>query len=344
MNDIREQAAHWSDVLRHRGGQPQLRAAFEQWRDASPAHAEAFASIDGVHRSLRATRDSDAMRAVERETLALIARRARHRRIGGMALAASVMLAVASAWLMPQTLREDLRYLPLHARYAFMGEVLHRTGVGEQREVALADGSRLTLNTGSRVVVAYRDQRRQLRLLDGQALFEVAPDATRPFVVTAGERSITALGTVFDVRYSSNQLAVTLLEGRVVVDDVESAGIESEAVGSTEARVLAPGEQLLAVKAGAASHEQVHTPDLNRTVAWRGGQLIFRDDRLGDAIAEINRYSHRQLRLADPALAQLRVSGIVNVGQTDVFIETMTRYYPVRIQRADRREVVLVGR
>lgn len=344
MNDIREQAAHWSDVLRHRGGQPQLRAAFEQWRDENPAHAEAFASIDGVHRSLRSVRGTEAMRAVERETLALIAGRARRRRMGGMALAASLMVAVAAVWLMPQTLRTDLRYLPLHARYALAGETLHRTGVGEQREIPLADGSRLTLNTDSRVVVAYRDDRRQLRLLDGQALFEVAPDATRPFVVTAGERSITALGTVFDVRYSSHRLAVTLLEGRVQVEDAASAEIHAGDMHHAEPRVLAPGEQLLAVKAGPASHEQVHTPDLNRTVAWRGGQLIFRDDRLVDAIAEINRYSHRQLRLADPALAQLRVSGIVNVGQTDVFIETMTRYYPVRIQHADRREVVLVGR
>lgn len=348
---IRDRAAHWSDVLRHRGGQPQLRDAFEQWRDEDPAHADAFARVDGVHRLLRAARDSDEMRRVEQETLALVGRRRSQRRRGYIAAAAACLVAtVVAVALLPQGLRDDLRHLPAHARYALAGEHLHRTGVGEQRRLILADGSVLTLNTDSRVVVGYGDAQRRLRLLGGQALFEVAHDPTRPFVVTAGGRSIRALGTVFDVRYSQDRLAVTLLEGRVAVDEVEAAGAHPSPppAGAAQAgsHVLEPGEQLLAMPArpGRAGHEEIRSADLSRAVAWRSGQLIFRDDRLVDVIAEINRYSHQQLRLADPALAQLRISGIVNVGQTDVFIETMTRYYPVRIQRADRQEVVLAAR
>jgi transmembrane sensor len=339
---IHDEAAEWSDRLRHRGGQPGLREAFERWRAQSPAHADAFASIDAVNRLGRAARDSDAMAELEAETMARIAAGGRtDGRRRSWAIAAGLAVGAVAGLFSVQDQWGEWRHLPEQARYALVGDTVYRTAVGEQRRITLDDGTVLTLNTGSRVAVQYRERRRSVVLLDGQALFEVAHDKTRPFVVTAGERTVTALGTAFDVRLSREKLEVVLIEGSVAVEP-GTADVAPQALAA-ERIVLIPGERLT-VAAAEPQRPVVRKADVQRAVSWKQGQLIFRNDRLADAVEEVNRYSKRQIVLTDEALGALRISGIVNTGKTEVFVETMTSYYPVRIAEASDERVVLAPR
>ena len=207
------------------------------------------------------------------------------------------------------------------------------TGVGEQRTVRLADGSIVALNTASVVEVAYRPGRRDIRLLQGQALFEVAHNPQRPFVVTAGDRVVTALGTRFDVRLDARAVKVVLVEGRVKVEPLRPAGIERviPALGRAtldagEALVADPGEGI-----------EIATADTEQATSWRRGQVIFRDDTIAAAVSEMNRYSDTQLVIDDPRIGELKISGVFGVTRDENFLAALTSFYPVEaVQRSPR--------
>lgn len=338
---IDDRAAEWSDVLRHRGGDPALRGAFEAWCAADPANAAAFARIDTAHRLARSTRGSARTRVLLRQTHARIAaRRQRRQRYTAIAAGLAAAALIATSLIAPHRITG----LTEQVRYALAGERLLQTGIGERRRARLADGSTLTLNTASRAVVAYRDGQREVRLLSGQALFEVARDPERPFVVIAGERSVTALGTTFDVRRRDDTLDVLLIEGRVAIRDVAPlrpapgpAASAPSALPLNEPVVLAPGQRLHI----SGQTQRIEQADVARATSWRQGHLIFHGDRLEQVLAEVNRYRSKPLRLTDPALGDLRISGVVNTDATHVFVETITTYYPLRVVSDDRRGLLL---
>lgn len=195
----------------------------------------------------------------------------------------------------------------------------YATAIGEQREIRLADGSVVTLNTASRMEADLAPDARLVRLMEGQALFEVAPGEA-PFTVEAGASRTTALGTVFDVRLNPDGFAVTLIEGRVAVGQG----------GEDEGHVLSPGQQL------AVSSEGLSISDIDPglAVAWQSGMLPFRDVTLAEAIAELNRYSAVQLVVTDPGLAEERLSGVFPAGKPEVFAETLAQFLPIEIERS----------
>ncbi|MDP3459504.1 MAG: FecR domain-containing protein, partial [Hyphomonas sp.] len=190
------------------------------------------------------------------------------------------------------------------------------TIIGEQREVMLADGSSVTLNTGTRLEVVLTAEERFVRLEEGQALFEVA-SAEAPFVVEAGGRRTTALGTRFDVYLMPDGIAVTLVEGSVRVD---GAG----------GRVLEPGQQLRV----SGAEVSVLDVDTDAVTGWQAGMVQFRDVPLAEAIAELNRYSNVKLRVEDPQLAAERLSGVFTAGDQELFLESLALYLPVETVRS----------
>lgn len=340
------QAAMWSDVLRDGDAPDAVRRAFVSWRDARPEHAMAFEAIDRTHRLFRAAGNSHAPLAVETEIVARIAARRRHRRQGLLGVAASLVALVIGGYAVTGGSWQELLYLKDRALYAMKGDALYRTAIGERLVVALNDGSVLTLNTDSRAVVQYRNRLRGVLLEQGQALFEVAKNPDQPFVVTAGGRKVTALGTAFDVRLSPQRLQVTLLEGRVAVEPAEPVAVLEVQTSRTE---LAPGEQFLLA---AADREGTVVPvaplvrkaDTKRTTSWRVGQVVFANDPLLDAVAEINRYARRRVVLADDSLGDLRVSGAFNTNNTMVFVNMLTLHFPIRIVESGEDQIVLAYR
>jgi transmembrane sensor len=203
----------------------------------------------------------------------------------------------------------------------WFGAGAYNTGVGEQQTVALEDGSRMSLNTSTRVRVELSATQRAVTVEDGEALFEVAKDARRPFVVRVGGSEVTALGTVFSVRLggqgaqADGALTVALIEGSV---SVRSPAHEASAGAERSPPILMqPGQRMRMPNAGGALVDQ---PRMDPLVAWKRGEAVFDNVALEEAVAEMNRYSRTPIVLVGaPALVGRRVSGQFRTGDNASF-------------------------
>jgi transmembrane sensor len=206
----------------------------------------------------------------------------------------------------------------------------YKTGLGEQKVVELSDHSHITLDARTQLRVRFSADARIVQLLEGQAQFSVAKDPARPFKVEAGSKTIVAVGTVFDVEYVDQQVHVAMVEGRVAVLTQEPSGSTSE-VGpksnSQSAIELSAGEALSVRPDGAST--VLPKADIEAATAWRQGKVIFRDQTLAEAVHRLNRYSRQQVVVDDPALAQMKVSGVFESGDAQAFAEAMQAYLPV---------------
>ncbi len=180
---------------------------------------------------------------------------------------------------------------------------VYATDLGEKRSITLADGSTVELNTHSRVRVHFTAQARDVELLGGQALFRVAPDPKRPFVVTSDFMHVRAIGTQFDVYRKASGTVVTVLEGRVAIRDGSGAG---GSLVTEKPVLLSAGEQARVTGAAppAATRANVAT-----VTAWTQGRLIFDATPLAEVAEEFNRYNARRLVVDDGALRDFHVSG-----------------------------------
>jgi transmembrane sensor len=204
------------------------------------------------------------------------------------------------------------------------------TGPAEQRIVDLSDGSQVTLNANSRVVIQYNDGARKIVLARGEALFDVAKDRTRPFVVVAGDRKVIALGTSFEVRReepAGSAFAVTLVEGRVAIEPISWPDAPPSA-GANGVQLLNPGQRL---RFTGGTAETLDSPSIERVTAWRRGRLIFDNATLSEAAAEFNRYGTHKLVIEGAATQTLRVGGVFKINDPYSFAQSMANTYALRI-------------
>jgi len=203
----------------------------------------------------------------------------------------------------------------------------YETRAGEQRNLVLADGSTLSINTASRVGVQYDSQQRLLTLERGEALFQVAKDMQRPFIVRAGRGFVRAIGTRFDVLIDSKRnVTVAVLEGRVdVVPQPQTAPAQVDSHMFLDA-----GQAVAFEDAGKLVQANTEHASTERINAWREGRLRFDAWPLGDAIHEHNRYAAKPIRLGSPELADLKVSGVFRVGDTEALLTALRRLLDVR--------------
>lgn len=209
-----------------------------------------------------------------------------------------------------------------------------RSLVGERKQIALADGSHVTLDTDSEVSVRMMAGERRLALLRGRASFAVAHDPKRPFRVTSGTMTVTAIGTDFDVSAVGGRHSVTLVHGRVSVEAPAPAG------QADHQRVfLSPGQQLAMAPDGALGRPSAI--DLASVTAWREGRLDFSHMRVSDAIAEVNRYSTRKIRLLDAQSGSRTLEGSFRAGQTNAFAKALCAFLDLRIVGQSDSEILL---
>jgi transmembrane sensor len=293
--------------------------AFSRWQ-ADPQNRAAYDRIDDISRSVRALQDDPDIRLATAEALARGPERRRlvmrvgTRRVGivtGALVAASVLASVAGG------------YLALRPTYA--------TDIGQTFSARLPDGSRLTLDTDSQVRVRFSDGERRIELLRGQALFEVAHNAQRPFIVQAGDTRVRATGTRFEVRRTGQDVRVTLTQGSVEVVD--------KAAGAKTWR-LTPG-QALALKAAAPMAATPTPVDIQTATSWTSGTVTFQDVPLDEAVAELNRYSRDKIVLGAGAPRTRRVSGVFSTGDNDDFIAALSAYYGLRSERKPNGDIEL---
>jgi transmembrane sensor len=229
------------------------------------------------------------------------------------------------------------------------------TRIGEQRNLNLEDGTRVSLNTASRIHVRYDRTARRVELDQGEAYFEVAKHPDWPFIVIAGGKQVVARGTAFLVRRDEDSLAVTLVEGKVTVapagESVASTPASSGSAsgsgvperpgsgGATADITLAPGQRLTF-----ADHEKpkLDHPELDRVTAWQHGQVILDHTPLSDAVAEMNRYSDVALKIEEPEAGRAEVTGIFRIGDSENFAQAVAETYHLTV--ADRGgQIVLSG-
>ena len=196
----------------------------------------------------------------------------------------------------------------------------YHTGRGQRLEFALSDGTSVVLNTDSVLDVHYSAAQRLVRLERGQAFFEVAKNKARPFVVVAGPKRVIAVGTAFDVRVDPQRMRVLLVEGKVAV--------ESHARDPHATKFLIPGQQLTTDAAG----DTLSLADQN-ALLWREGLIEFDDVPLGVAVGEMNRYAPRPIVVADRRVADLRISGMFKLNQTDRFPQLVGEILPTEARQ-----------
>lgn len=198
-----------------------------------------------------------------------------------------------------------------------------RTRRGEVRLVPLSDGSSMTLNTASRATIAFSDTERRIHLIEGEALFDVAKDAKRPFLVKAGDTHVRAIGTSFVVQCLGTQPVQVLVREGVVEVKRDAAGTQTPVQVAANTRVVAAGDH--AVEASAVAPAEV-----SRELVWREGLLSFEDMPLAEAVAEFARYSDTQLVVEDSALGRETVTGLYKATDPAGFAEAVAAALDVR--------------
>ena len=198
----------------------------------------------------------------------------------------------------------------------------YSSGIGEVRRLALADGSTLLLNTNSEVTVRLTKQRRDIRLVRGEALFEVAHDKSRPFIVQVNHTAVRAVGTAFAVRLENDRVDVTVTEGVVEVADLRTmAGFDPVMPATSRPNVkrVAAHERAIIAPARPPDVEPVAPPEADRQLAWRDGMVSFEGESLQTAVSEINRHNRRQIVVDDLSLAAMPVVGVFRATDLEGF-------------------------
>ena len=211
---------------------------------------------------------------------------------------------------------------------------LIETPKGGQERITLADGSLIELNTDTAVKVKLSAHSRFVELVRGEAYFEIKHDAARPFNVVAGHRRIVDLGTKFVVRLASEQIKISLLEGKASLEQINS-NIAQRPV------ILSPGDVALAT-ADATRVSKVTARDLADSLAWRRGSVVFHYQRLDTAVAELNRYGGPQLVIADADSAKLLISGTFLTNRPEDFAGIARAIFGLRVQH--RNDSLILSR
>lgn len=295
------------------------RQAFEHWLAADPAHARAWQRVQRVSRQLHAVPATIAGPAL-RATSPAPVRTGRRNLLRGLVL-------LAGGGALAHAVRETPQWQSATADYG--------TARGERQDVTLPDGTHLTLNTSTAVDLRFTGRERRVLLRRGEILIATAPDGApvhRPFVVETREGDIRALGTRFTVRHVDDaapaEVLVQVFEGAVEITPRE---------GGSPVRVAA-GEQARFGRAGA----RAATAAEPMAAAWSRGLLVAEHQRLGDFLAELGRYRGGILR-CDPAVADLPVSGVYPLQDTDAILQSLVQALPIRVRMTTRYWVTVTA-
>jgi transmembrane sensor len=341
-----EEAGYWDARLRSPDCSDADRARFAEWRDARSEHREAFERLQTVLAGLRSNIARADVRALRDAALRAEKSGVPRKRLVFAAASVAAIVGATALWTaLPEHFREAPSSESVAMAESLVGSeraAIYETGIGQRSVSTLQDGSSVELNAQTRVKVVLSKHSRNVERVYGQALFHVAHDARRPFIVRAADREITAVGTQFDVRLDGTSVRVTLIEGKVKVSGEPS---QSPAY-------LVPGQQLIARLPGTNSsatgavegNALVRAIDVAKVTGWRDGRIFLEDLTLTDAVAEMNRHSPVQISVADPQIADLRVNGMFRAGEQEAFVTALEQYFPIAARDQGDTEIILTRR
>lgn len=297
---VRREEADWSQAEQ---------AALDAWLDESMAHKAAYWRLEHHWRK------TDKLRALGAGTAhAFETEQARPRRQWWAAIAAS-LLAIVGVGAAMYGLQPEKPPAIADARFA--------TPVGGHRIIPLSDGSKIEMNTATLVRTAMTEESREVWLDEGEAYFEIAHREGSPFVVHAGSRTVTVLGTKFSVRRDGEKVTVSVVEGRVRVDDAKAQTVPAAIMKAGDIAIARGPSTLLAAR----SEERVES-----ALAWRNGMLTFDQSTLADAATEFNRYSRKRIEIVDPEAAGIRIGGTFRASAMDDFVALLRDAYGLKVE------------
>ncbi len=317
----------------------------KSWHAACGEQRAEFVDMLHTLADLENIADDPEIRAVAAVGLLQCKRRIRSRHV--LSTAAVLLVAVTIGLLY-----FDSNFLPWQQQTAQSNILLYNTRLGEQKTVNLDDGSIITLNTGTQLLVDMNDQYRRVILERGEAFFNVAQDPTRPFNVNVDSRSISVLGTEFTLRKSPGKLTLAVLEGLVAIhrkeEQVETAApmlaVEEGKIfrsdsqdqqrisAGTVAEVAFENGEMLAYKVTDTSH----------LYSWRKGFLRFEEEPLYKVVQELNRYSYKKILIEDTNVMNLKVFSVVRLEHINIALDDFEKTLPIKLIR-DFDRIVIVG-
>lgn len=312
LSEIDRTACEWVSIINSDGATDDELVRFEEWLRADPAHAEAFAHYEALFADIAELKDLEYLvepaatgkPAGFTDHLVAAVRAAFARPLLPVATMAAVMaLAVAGVVLLRQP-SPPQSYV---------------TRIAETRDVALPDGSVLTLGARSSAEVDFEKNVRKVSLLKGQAFFDVASDPARPFIVQAGDAAVEVVGTRFDVKLVEQETHIAVVEGLVSVR--ESTGRAGEA--------KLPAGEAVSVSSGEIS--QTHSVGADAIEAWRAGRLVYDNAPLREVVADINRYASRPLALASSVDGGLTVTGAFTASDVNGVIRALAATHDLEV-------------
>lgn len=328
--------ARWHARLRRADGSAAVRKACEAWRAERGEHDRTFRHITEIAAACDQLQDDPDILALRQQVLTRSFRKPALDRQRYMAVAACLALICAMGLVylnlgpgpaVSEAPKSADAGQAMELELAGTDRDMFETSTGQRSTVSLADGSTVIMNTGTRIRTRYTANCRTVELIEGQAIFDVASDPDRPFDVVSDGRVVRATGTEFEVRTEEGRFSVTLIEGAVAVQPRATKNGADTSFEPSERRVnLVPGQRFELVRGQAPVISEL---DIENAVSWREGRLEFRNERLGTAIRELNRYSELQLVLQDPTLADLRIGGSFKTNSMANFVAALEALYPV---------------
>ncbi len=317
---IRQQANLWIDQI-DRGLSASQVEQIIQWAQQSESHRNALFNVAMLWDDMTITDRLNDIFPQHQATKI-------HNNMAHYAVAMSVMLVL---FVSISNLYNGFVNHWLNPTYLFSNVQHFKTAIGEQKSFKLSDGSTLQLNTNSVIDINFSESKRLLTLVQGEAQFSVAKDLDRPFTVQSGAQSFTALGTVFNIQKDSNSSAeLTVTEGKVLITsndftlDKIPAHFTSLAENKLPATLVVMGEKAI-VSALKKQPTIVKTTSkqLEQTLSWQQGMLIFDGETLADALTEVTRYTNTQFKFDNPNLAEVKVSGYFKANDVDGLLQSL---------------------
>ena len=322
-------------------------AAFREWVNRSPAHAREIRELNSLWGELNVLTDMVESIA-EADAVSRQLRRRQYFRTWRRRLVypacALASLAVVSISVMsyqnfsrPDVVQTAEVQLPK----------IYQTEIGQHQEYILADGSKVTLNTGSRLEVDFREDQRRIRLLEGEVLYDVAHDTSRPFLVFAGDGIVRAVGTAFVVHLKGNEFDVIVSEGAIelssvlptpVIEQSDPKPKKIASLGIVRAGHKAKYENSAALIASLSEVE------MTAKLSWQNGLITFSGETLEEVIQEVSRYTELNIEIHDAELKALRVGGVFKSGDTESVFANLKANFDIDTLNTAPGTVALVRR
>ena len=350
-SDLAQEACAWIAQIESESMTACDHIAFEEWLDRSPAHRAELLRFARFSNDLNLlTEMAEPLReaANKKRQLAVKAKPPLWKSFNFVASCAVFLFVMlfGTQWA-------------VNNNETISGPVLYKTAVGSYRKIMLTDGTLLELNTNSEVEVDYTEARRKVRLLNGEAFFQVAHSKKRPFIVYAGERSVRAVGTAFVVSLLPKSFEVTVTEGKVELSKAIRVN-ESEQPLATEHQTkqllqqelttdsiyMSAGESVIynpqvEVELNTEVVDSVSEREILRKLSWQDGLLDFSETPLVEVIEDLSRYTTMKIEIQDPELRDLKFGGLFRTNELQALFDALEMTFDIEIEKLSEQHVRL---